>query len=254
MRTLVVLAALAGAGYGWEANGLAGAATALVGVIGVGSGLIIALNGPGTEGRGSVPLTTSQRWGGAFASLGVIVGLNYGGWQSGWMWGAVGYFSGSFLGLLTTGGRGAGIGRGTKFVERDALSVPERFDLADPTHVLLMDRVRQAYADLLADASHPYNRALYRPASVLPYPKPVIERVLRTLLDVAEGRASSPLIEFGSDPSAAADTIRAVLTTLDDFLDVPAAELPTEPKANLMIGTEIRRRAQGGQQFTDWIN
>lgn len=117
----------------------------------------------------------------------------------------------------------------------------KRFDLDDIAHVSIIDEIRDRYSVLLADDSHPYSRCMYRPSSLLPYPKEVIRRALEALLDFTEGRRQSHLLDASSRNSQVADTIRDCLDTLDDFLDVPAEQLPTNVSENARIGRQLQR-------------
>ena len=60
------------------------------------------------------------------------------------------------------------------------------------------------------------------------------------LLDFAEGRRDSTLIDIGMRRLDIADTIRKMLDHLDDFLDVPPEKLPTDPIENSAVGLELK--------------
>lgn len=83
-----------------------------------------------------------------------------------------------------------------KLEQRAAIRhMPSSFDLNDPAHVVLVDEIREKYSAFLADGSHPYSQCMYRPSSLLPYPKEVIRRALTALLDFVEGRRNSNLLD-----------------------------------------------------------
>jgi hypothetical protein len=119
--------------------------------------------------------------------------------------------------------------------------VPSRFDLNDPAHVVMVDEIRGQYSALLADDSHPYSQCIYRPSSLLPYPKEVIRRALTALLDFVEGRRDSYLLDEGLRQPDVAEMIRTTLETLDDFLDVTPQKLPTDPRENARIAYQLQR-------------
>ena len=114
------------------------------------------------------------------------------------------------------------------------------FDLNNVAHIELLDEIRMAYATVLTDESHAYTGCMFRPAALLPYPKPLIRTALLALLDFAEGRRDSTLIDIGMRRLAMVYTIRNTLDHLDDFLDVPPEQLPTDPIENSAVGLELK--------------
>ena len=81
---------------------------------------------------------------------------------------------------------------------------------------------------------------MFRPASGLPYSKGDIETALIALLDFVEGRRESRLLDVAIRTPEEAEIIRTCLVLLDDFLDVPPEQLPTEPKANARVGFRLQ--------------
>ena len=77
---------------------------------------------------------------------------------------------------------------------------------------------------------------MFRPASLLPYPKATIRRCLEALLDYSEGRATSKHLDESMQTPEAAESIRKVLFYLDDFIDVAPSDLPTDPGDNRRVG------------------
>ena len=118
--------------------------------------------------------------------------------------------------------------------------VPSSFDLSDPAHVALLDGIRSAYGNHLADGLGGYDGCMFRPASELPYAKGDIETALTALLDFVEGRRESRLLDAAIRQPGVAENIRTSLVLLDDFLDIPPDQLPTEPKANAREGFRLR--------------
>ena len=113
------------------------------------------------------------------------------------------------------------------------------FDLSDVEHVTLIDEIRQKYSALLSDETAPYSQCMFKPSALLPYPRGVIRHALETLLNFVEGRATSPYLDDAIRTPDAAEAIRASLAQLDDFVDVPPAELPTDPQENLRVGHKL---------------
>lgn len=116
-----------------------------------------------------------------------------------------------------------------------------RFDLQDVLHVGLIDGIRDKYASLLSDESGPYGRCLFKPASLLPYPRAAIAGALHALLDFAEGRIDSPYLDPSLRSAERAGTIRACLMQLDDFLDVAPSRLPNDPQENVRVGSTFSK-------------
>ncbi|MHB1956227.1 MAG: hypothetical protein ACYCOU_21065, partial [Sulfobacillus sp.] len=58
----------------------------------------------------------------------------------------------------------------------ESLDLPAHIDLDDVLQVMLIEEIRLQYAALLMDKTHPYAECLFRPASLLPYPKATIKR------------------------------------------------------------------------------
>lgn len=246
MQGIAVIVALLAIGYGFGSGGLAGAITGFVSVVGIGSGLAITRAESGTGVASSGATRNAQRVGGFVAAVGCMVGAYYGGWRSGWLWAAVGYAVGaalaSLLRFLTS------VVNPTSLRSHDRVAdveiIPSTFDLDDVLHVTMIDVIREKYSAVLAGEEHPYAQCIYRPASLLPYPKEAIRSALEALLDFIEGRRNSAFLETGMRTPRAAETVRTTLLVLDDFLDVPAAELPSEPYENMRVGLQFQKRTQ----------
>ena len=121
-------------------------------------------------------------------------------------------------------------------VARKAAALPAQIDLNEMVHVTIIDNIREEYSALLADQTQPYAKCLYRPASLLPYPKDDIRRALNALLDFVEGRRPSTALDVSICKPEVAETLRIALGLLDEFLDVPAETLPTNPRENALVG------------------
>jgi hypothetical protein len=72
--------------YGFVTEGIPGALTAIVMVLGIGSGVAIAFAESGTGVNVATRMEVFQRLGGAIAAAGVLAGGIYGGWRLGWAW------------------------------------------------------------------------------------------------------------------------------------------------------------------------
>ena len=120
-----------------------------------------------------------------------------------------------------------------------AAALPQEIDLNDVLQVTIIDDIREKYSSLLADESHPYAGCFYQPASILPYPKETIERALQSLLSFVEGREESVFLDSSLRSPEAAEIIQGSLACLDNFVDIQAESLPTDPQQNLLIGSRL---------------
>ena len=98
MQALAAFLMLPAAIYGYVQAGLSGALTGFVAVVAVGSSVAISAAELGTGVAHSGSLATWQRLGGGLAAIAAIAGCYFGGWESGWAWGAGGYV----LGIVIT--------------------------------------------------------------------------------------------------------------------------------------------------------
>jgi len=119
---------------------------------------------------------------------------------------------------------------------------PTRFDLDNVEDVAILDDVRLAFSEAMQDTAGPYGGCIWKPSSVLPYPKPVIRAALTALLDFAEGRRSSRHLDGSLRTEEKIDAIRNALNFLATYLDIPAADLPTSPSDNLIAAEKYLER------------
>ena len=242
MQRLAVFAALLAGGYGFAAGGVLGALTGLVAAFGIGSGLAIARAEAGTDVASEGATRHAQRIGGILAAIGCLIGAYYGGWRFGWAWAIAGYAGGVAVSFLLR----FLMGRPGQFSPRRAgepvpiTAIPSRFDLDNEVHVTMIDDIRETYSALLADDSHPYAQSMYRPASLLPYPREAIRNALEALLDFIEARRESCYLDTSIRTPEAADTVRTCLALLDNFLEVPSAMLPTDRMENAKAGVRLK--------------
>lgn len=119
-------------------------------------------------------------------------------------------------------------------------TLPTSFDVTRVDDVMLIDTVRTAFGSLLEKDASQWHGCIYRPASLLPFPKPTIRAALQALLDVAERRQISPHIDSSFLTPEATDHVRVALRLLDDFIERPDSEIPTDPRANVLYGVAVR--------------
>ena len=242
MQGLAVIVSLLAIGYGYHRAGFLGSMTGLFTSVGVGSGLAIALAESGTDVAASGSKRAAQQIGGFIAAGACLTGAIWGGWAVGWLWGLGGYIAGAVSGVVFAFAMRS-VHQETGIVASEPSGQDPRysgyFDLNNIAHVRLLDDIRTAYGALLSDKSHAYADCMYRPAVLLPYPKPLIRAALLTLLDFVEGRRDSTIVERDM-LQLRSETILRVLEWLDDFLDVPPEQLPTDPTENSVVGFELR--------------
>ena len=126
-------------------------------------------------------------------------------------------------------------------------SLPQEFDLNNPQHVSIIDDVREQYGALLAEDNSEFADCRFKPASLLPYPKEVIKKALGALIDFSEGRRDSLYLDPSLREEVDSEGINKMagicivtLMHLDDFLEVPADELPSSPVENLAFGFKFQ--------------
>ena len=231
---------LVAVGYGFAVGGIAGALTGVVAAVGTGSGLAIAFAEGGTGVAAAGLMRGAQRMGGFLAACGCLVAAYFGGWTWGWAWGVAGYAAGAAAALVLWA-LSRRVAEDGGQVSPPRGHVPTVFDLSNSAHIEVIKDIRQTYADTLQDETGPYARCMYRPSSLLPYPKPVIRAALTALLDFVEGRRASVLLDGSIRTAQVADHLEAALVHLDDFLDVAPEKLPTDPLENASIGLQLRQ-------------
>jgi hypothetical protein len=121
--------------------------------------------------------------------------------------------------------------------------IPHSYDLDNPEHVVRIDEIREAYANLLTHDESEFGNCTFKPASLLPYSRQEIAEALSAILDYAEGRASSDHFDPIIRQPTVVTTLQAALVQLETFLDVPPDEIPREQRANIEFGLRHRGRA-----------
>ena len=114
---------------------------------------------------------------------------------------------------------------------------PEELLPAHERHVRFAGAVWEEYGTFLAGDRDPNEQCRFKPQSTLPYTKEGIKAALQLLLDIGEGRTSCAYIDSRSIPPEGVDIMQQALRRLEDFIDVPEAELPTDPVENERFGT-----------------
>jgi hypothetical protein len=123
--------------------------------------------------------------------------------------------------------------------------IPHPYDLENPEHVVRIDEIKEAYADVLSHEEGDFAECTFKPASLLPYSKREIAQALSAILDYAEGRAQSKHFDPILRQATVIATLQAALVQLEAFLEAPPDEIPREPKANIEFGMRHRRSSAG---------
>lgn len=120
---------------------------------------------------------------------------------------------------------------------------PRSYNLERPKHVAIIDEIRERYATTMADQSNEFADCMFKPADLLPYPKNEIRKALTALLDFAEGRRNSTLLDERIRSPSIVQVLRGSLMQLETYLDVPATGIPHDPDANREFGLRwVQRR------------
>ncbi|MEO6067155.1 MAG: hypothetical protein ABIQ41_04120 [Gemmatimonadales bacterium] len=120
--------------------------------------------------------------------------------------------------------------------------LPTSYDLDNPTHVLLLDSVRDKYSYVLGYDSSRFAACLFKPASMLPFPREDIRTALEALLAFARGERSSTLLDASFRNQQSIDQLEVALLSLDNFLDVPEDQIPVELRDNARLGFGLSSR------------
>ena len=136
---------------------------------------------------------------------------------------------------------------------RPPAEVSTHFDLDSEDDVSTLDDVRLAFSDHMQDPAEPYHRCIWKPASLLPYPRPVIHAALTALLDFAERRRSSRYLDDSLRSDDAITAIKNALDFLGTYLDVAPSDLPTDPSENLVAAEQFLEHERS-LQFGDETN
>jgi hypothetical protein len=112
---------------------------------------------------------------------------------------------------------------------------PARLNPNDEKHLMLADNIRQRYAALLSDQTHPYAQCTVKPAALLPFPKEAIAAALQLFVDIGRGNVTSYYVQRGSISPAETEVVERSLQLLTTFVDAPPEDVPTDPEVNAEV-------------------
>jgi len=115
---------------------------------------------------------------------------------------------------------------------------PESFDPKDPLHDKFAEKIVQDYGGVMANPGK-YAKCIYKPVSQLPYPKAYIKKACQFLCK--QMRSEHPNWERPANTDEMLNNIGAIEAFLHNFIEIPEAELPTDTRENLKVGTEFDR-------------
>lgn len=115
---------------------------------------------------------------------------------------------------------------------------PESFDPEDPLHDKFAEKIVQDYGGVMANPGK-YANCMYKPVSQLPYPKGYIKNACQFMCK----QLRSEHRNWGR-PANVDEIIRSIgviEANLPNFIKIAEADLPTDTRENLKIGTEFDR-------------
>lgn len=113
---------------------------------------------------------------------------------------------------------------------------PIKFDINDIRHYKFAEKIVYEYGVVLGNPGN-YTQCIYRPSSLLPYPKKFITRSLEFNIDYLNNE--NKIFSTPENKENMLGTLRGGLAYLDNFLDVNEDELPIETVPNLHKGREL---------------
>lgn len=136
--------------------------------------------------------------------------------------------------------KGFGLPRGT-VLDRDIRDnegayFPETFDTNDPLQDKFAEKIVRDFGGVMGNPGK-YEKCLYKPISQLPYPKEYISRACQYLC--AQLESDNPSWGKPENVDDVVRNIRAIEVFLPNFINVPEADLPTDTRENLKVGSGL---------------
>ena len=111
---------------------------------------------------------------------------------------------------------------------------PDSFDPQDPLHDKFAEKIVQDFGGVMANPGK-YAECIYRPASLLPYPKQYIKKACQFICK--QLRSEHPNWERPANADEMLNNIGAIEAFLPNFIEIPESELPTDTRENLKVGS-----------------
>ena len=115
---------------------------------------------------------------------------------------------------------------------------PETLNPKDPLHDKFAEKIVQNYGGVMANLEK-YAKCMYKPVSHLPYPKAYIKKACQFLCK--QMKSEHPNWERPANADEMLNNIGAIEAFLPNFIEIAEAELPTDTRENLKVGTEFNR-------------
>lgn len=117
------------------------------------------------------------------------------------------------------------------------IKFPDYFDNHDIVHFEFSKLIVAEYGQIVASPGK-YQKCMYKPASILPYPKSYIKKSIQFVKHWLEENNLANTLEF--DKNKMVEGIMAIDVLLDLFIDIDAENLPTDMMENMMKGSEFQ--------------
>ena len=123
----------------------------------------------------------------------------------------------------------------------DQIKFPEVLDDKEILDIKFAQKIYEEYGKILADSGE-YQECLFKPASILPYPKHVIKEAIDFYIHCLV--MDSPLFTLPSNKDELIENLEVINSALEYFLEVNKNELPTDKKENMIRGFELKEGNQ----------
>ena len=122
-------------------------------------------------------------------------------------------------------------------LSEDEIKFPNRWILDDAYHFPFSQEIIAGYGKTLAENDY---KGLYKPESILPFPKDIIKKAILFTFDYLN--YDKPLYEI-QDKKKVADNLNFTkLILLENFVDTSKIDLPKDVIENLHIGRKLREK------------
>lgn len=111
---------------------------------------------------------------------------------------------------------------------------PDNLNSQDPLHDKFAEKIVQDYGGVIANPGK-YAKCIYRPVSLLPYPKQYIKKACRFIR--GQLRSEHPNWERPANTDEMLNRIGGIEAFLPNFIEIPESELPTDTRENLKVGS-----------------
>ena len=123
-------------------------------------------------------------------------------------------------------------------MDTDEFIFPQELNDQEMLHYKFSETIYKDYAKVIADSGK-YHDCLYKPASMLPYPKEYIAKTIQFTINCLH--IENPFFVTPTNKDEIISRLKVILVNLPMFINANEKELPSERMENLMKGNELRK-------------